>query len=243
MKPTFSVGLMLFAVVLNEALTRASSLVKRRSPPGTSKGRQFAKQLIKDDTYIMLNLTTEVERYIKNYIGYKLVDYSLTDRNVDRYMPTVTASAGNPTYGDGCKKILYTVGCRDIYVYYIYHGISTPFNISTNLTLPFTCLKNDTLPADINNAGCIYWDPENLTLPLRCARNYSEEKCNFSVEVKFTGSFAYQVESSKGDKPQKGLWGIGNVADINRTLVKYANDVLAYNVTGVLAHRRTCNNK
>uniref|UniRef100_L7LQ62 Putative da-p36 protein n=1 Tax=Rhipicephalus pulchellus TaxID=72859 RepID=L7LQ62_RHIPC len=230
---------MLLVVVLSEVLTRASGLVGHGTTSGTSKRRQRTKKSTTVDKYIMLNLTEEVEKYIVNYIGEGLVDYSLKGKKVADQSPTVTASAGKLTYGDGCNKLSYIPGCNNVYIFYMNHGISTPFNISINITLPFRDLRNDTLPADINGAGYVYWNPDNINMSLRYTRNYTEGICNFSVEVTFTGLFAYEVTTVRGDKPKKGVCGIGKVAYINPLLDQYDDNVLKYNVTGVLAQTRT----
>uniref|UniRef100_A0A224YCJ7 DA-P36 family member n=1 Tax=Rhipicephalus zambeziensis TaxID=60191 RepID=A0A224YCJ7_9ACAR len=226
MKRSVSLGLILLMVIPRNAL----------SPPSTAKQSGYSK----------LNLTEEVQKYTKSYISANIVDFSLKDKTVNGELPSLTARAGKLAYGNGCEKRLYatTNECSDLYMFYIYNGISTPFNLTINITLSYRGRRNDTFLVDINDASYIYWNPDNITMYPADTTNYSEEKCNFTCEVFFHGTFAYEVTEVKNDKPNKGLEGIGRVSYINDRKLVYNGDLdLAYNISGVFLHAMTCNNK
>ncbi|KAL1426708.1 hypothetical protein MTO96_003305 [Rhipicephalus appendiculatus] len=178
MKKTVSLGLILFMVIPGNAL----------SSPSTGKQSAHNK----------LNLTEEVHKYTKNYIGKDIVYYSLKDKPENGESPTLTAKAGQLAFGNGCEKRLSTTKeCSDLYMFYIYNGTITPFNLTIDLTLSYKGRRNNFV-VDINDASYIYWNPDNITMYPNDTTNYSEEKCNFTCEVSLHGSFAYEVKETIG---------------------------------------------
>lgn len=210
--------------------------------PKISVGLILLMVFSREGTCSKLNLTGEVERYIREYIGYGVEDYSLKGKKVGTQSPAITASTGELAYGDGCTKPSRdpNMQCSDAYMFYIYNGISTPFSLLVNITLSFRGIRNDTHLVDINNASYVYWNPDNITIYPNDTTNYSEEKCEFYIQVLFNGTFAYKVPEVKGDKPKEGSYGIGSVAQINRNLTQYGDNVLAYNVSGTFLHAVAC---
>uniref|UniRef100_L7LTI1 Putative da-p36 protein n=1 Tax=Rhipicephalus pulchellus TaxID=72859 RepID=L7LTI1_RHIPC len=212
MKPTLSIGFLLFVLIPRQG------------------------------TCDKFNLTEEVKKYIENYIAYELVDYSL-DKPVAGIKPTLKAEAGHVIYEDcrGTTSYFRDLNCSDFYIWYIYNSTVTPFNLSTDLEVSYKGERNVTHNVNLNNATSVHWNPENLTLPLKYPKTFSEKKCNFSIEITCRGLFVYDIRRPKGDKPGKNSFGIGHVADLNsKRLVKRGDDVLAYNISGVFQHTVTC---
>uniref|UniRef100_A0A131YE56 DA-P36 family member n=1 Tax=Rhipicephalus appendiculatus TaxID=34631 RepID=A0A131YE56_RHIAP len=160
MKKTVSLGLILFMVIPGNAL----------SSPST--GKQIAGH---NGAHNKLNLTEEVHKYTKNYIGKDIVYYSLKDKPENGESPTLTAKAGQLAFGNGCEKRLSTTKeCSDLYMFYIYNGTITPFNLTIDLTLSYKGRRNNFV-VDINDASYIYWNPDNITMYPNDTTNYSEE--------------------------------------------------------------------
>uniref|UniRef100_L7LT85 Putative da-p36 protein n=1 Tax=Rhipicephalus pulchellus TaxID=72859 RepID=L7LT85_RHIPC len=240
MKPNVSAGFIFSVVIISEAFARVSSRGNR--PPAPSRSRTPGKPAATDGTYIALNLTDEVHHYIVEYIAKDVTAFSLTDV-VGNQRPTVKAKVGKLVYGDGCSGLTYypNMNCSDLYMFYIYNAINSPFELRIYINLLYKGTKNHTHTANINNASYIYWNPHNVEMYPPNSTNYTEEKCSFTIETSFTGSFAYQVTGElKGDKPHNGLDGIGKVAQLNAKLFNDGEDTLMYNISGTLLHSVTC---
>ncbi|KAL1475334.1 hypothetical protein MTO96_037367 [Rhipicephalus appendiculatus] len=247
MKPTVSVGLILLAVIISEAHARVRSQRDHRSASATPKNRRGSQKPITNGAHIKLNLTEVVREYIVKYIGKEVLNFSLKEQ-VGNEWPTVKAKTGELVYGDQCKKVTYfpDMDCSDYYIYYIYNGISSPFDLPINLTLSYKGIRNDTHELNINNASYIYWNPDNITMyPANTSQsNFSEEKCDFSIQVMFSGSFVYKVKDVEDDKPKEGSHYIGRVGLLNKYgLSQWGDEVLLYNISGVFTHTVTCTPK
>uniref|UniRef100_A0A131XLE5 Da-p36 protein n=1 Tax=Hyalomma excavatum TaxID=257692 RepID=A0A131XLE5_9ACAR len=213
MKPTVSVGLLLFVIIPREG------------------------------TCGQLNLEEEVKKYILSYIGTGLVDFSLKDRPVAGNVPAVSAKVEKLTYESGCEHKQFSAKkeCSHYYIWYIYNSTSTPFRLPVNLTVLHEGQRNNIYNADINNATLAYWNPQNLSMPLDEKAMDSEVKCHFSIELSFKGTFVYQVESAQDDKATKGHHYIGRVALNNpKQLAQRGDEVLVYNIGGVHIHQMFC---
>uniref|UniRef100_L7LQB7 Putative da-p36 protein n=1 Tax=Rhipicephalus pulchellus TaxID=72859 RepID=L7LQB7_RHIPC len=196
--------------------------------------------LPREGTCDMLNLTDEVRKYILGYISTELEDFSLTKKLLDKYTPSITPSTGKVTYGPACKNPEYSNSdCREFYTWIIHNSTVTPFTLPISLTALYKGKKNETHNVNINNATWVMWNPDNLT---EYPKSFSEEKCNFSIEVSFKGTFVYKVRKDvKGDKPLQGNEEIGRVALNNPTrLAQYGDDTLKYNISGEFKHAVTC---
>ncbi|XP_075527246.1 uncharacterized protein LOC142559553 [Dermacentor variabilis] len=190
-----------------------------------------------------LNLTDEVRKYIYHYVGYGIQDFNLTGGlQIGNERPTVTGTVNNLKYDGDCEQPsnLDYSKCKDFFFWFIYRSILTPFTLPLNLTVLYKGRKYETFPFNLSNATYVMWNPENLSLPLDYGDNYSEKKCEFSVQVHLSGKFAYEVQKPKGDKPHKGALGIGMVGVISKDLLIDDDLNANYRAGGVFQHTVIC---
>uniref|UniRef100_A0A023FYC6 Uncharacterized protein n=1 Tax=Amblyomma parvum TaxID=251391 RepID=A0A023FYC6_AMBPA len=220
----------------------------------TSLQAQYAQLLprsldLNEYSSIWVNLNEEARKYIDHLNStLSITSWGLT-KNYTYWTQGRNRSGEHPIMGtvlsvmcDNVTSILQSNDrvparkCLEVYTWNITDGLEGPFDLPVNVTVPMIRRNRSrqtfVVPLDFNNATHIVrklqW--EHLSL-IRGKIRSVKKTCNFTAQIRFNGSFAYEYLNETGGCLAYASVPVGNLTDSSKGLVG-DGDALNYTVRG-----------
>uniref|UniRef100_L7LQI1 Putative da-p36 protein n=1 Tax=Rhipicephalus pulchellus TaxID=72859 RepID=L7LQI1_RHIPC len=187
-----------------------------------------------------LNLTKQAEEYVSKRGG-EVEKISFTDSHGTSDWEPTTVTVGDMQLEKNCKykTKLKNSKCVVLYWWYMTCSLLTPFNFTTNVSVPYMDKERRNLTFELNNTTFVQWNLDSLTNETYTQATTDSKSCNFSVEVGFQGKFFYEIQRQRGDNPKKNNVDVIYLEDRGLGLIRKGSS-LYYNVTGHFKHEVVC---
>ncbi|XP_077520421.1 uncharacterized protein LOC144130369 [Amblyomma americanum] len=204
---------------------------------------------INDGDSTWVNLYAEAQKYIENLNSTSNVTSWGLTKNYTYWTEGHNRSGEHPIMGtvvsltcDNMTSVLQSnvcvsaKKCLEVFTWNITDGLEGPFELPVNVTVPMIrkprSKKTFVVPLNLNNATYLVaklkW--EHLSL-IRGRIRSVKKTCNFTAEIRFNGSFAYQYLNETGGCLAYASVPVGNLTDPGKGLLS-DGEALKYTVTG-----------